>query len=544
LINRKEEIKKKGFRMSLDTDTTENYIPESIRNNTDFSKIKVGIKSLDDAVYRLGDYKKINPRLADKENVLRAIRDGNLIAMKEISNFYFKVSGIYSRLCRYMAYLYRYDWMITPYIVNKESVKPDKITDTFNKALLYLDNFEVKKVFGEIALKVLRNGCYYGYLIPQTDKMVIQELPVEYCRSRFSVNQRPAVEFNMKFFDDFFKDSMQRTKMLKLFPAEFEKGYKAYKEGKLIPDFPGDSSGWYLLDTKSVVKFNINGEDYPLFISVIPYIIDLDAAQELDRKKMAQKLLKIIIQKMPLDKNGDLVFDVEEAQELHNNAVKMLGKAIGIDVLTTFADVDVADMADKNTTTSIDELEKVERSVYNESGTAQNLFNTDGNIALEKSIMNDEASMYNLILQYEAFLNDLLEPYNKSPKKYYFKAQILTTTIYNYKDMAKLYKEQTQLGYSKMLPQIALGQSQSSILANAYFENNILDLVNVFIPPLMSSTMNSDVLNKSKEGSSSSGSNSNSNTTNNTGSDSTGGRPEKSNDEKSEKTIANRESMS
>jgi hypothetical protein len=30
-------------------------------------------------------------------------------------------------------------------------------------------------------------------------------------------------------------------------------------------------------------------------VSVIPHIIDLDAAQELDRKKMAQKLLKIII---------------------------------------------------------------------------------------------------------------------------------------------------------------------------------------------------------------------------------------------------------
>jgi hypothetical protein len=41
-----------------------------------------------------------------------------------------------------------------------------------------------------------------------------------------------------------------------------------------------------------------------------------------------------------------------------------------------------------------------------------------------------------------------------------------------------------------MLPQIALGQTQSAILQNAYFENDILDLVNVFIPPLMSSTMN------------------------------------------------------
>ena len=69
----------------------------------------------------------------------------------------------------------------------------------------------------------------------------------------------------------------------------------AYLNGQLIPDFPGDTSGWYLLDPENTIKFNINGEDYPPFISVIPHIIDLDAAQELDRKKMAQKLLKIII---------------------------------------------------------------------------------------------------------------------------------------------------------------------------------------------------------------------------------------------------------
>jgi hypothetical protein len=59
-----------------------------------------------------------------------------------------------------------------------------------------------------------------------------------------------------------------------------------------------------------------------------------------------------------------------------------------------------------------------------------------------------------------------------------------------------MYKEQMQVGFSKLLPQIAMGQSQSSILANAYFENDLLDLINVFIPPMMSSTMNSDVLNR------------------------------------------------
>jgi hypothetical protein len=184
---------------------------------------------------------------------------------------------------------------------------------------------------------------------------------------------------------------------------------------------------------------------------------------------------------MPLDKNGDLIFDVDEAQELHNNAVKMLGKAIGIDVLTTFADVEVADMADRNAAASIDELEKVERSVYNESGTAQNLFNTDGNIALEKSILDDEANMYNLLLQFESFLNYIINPFiNKNPKKLYYKVQMLPTTIYNYKDMSKLYREQSAVAGSKVLAAVALGQSYSSVLATAKFENEILNISDLF----------------------------------------------------------------
>jgi hypothetical protein len=88
-----------------------------------------------------------------------------------------------------------------------------------------------------------------------------------------------------------------------------------------------------------------------------------------------------------------------------------------------------------------------------------------------------------------------------------------------------------------MLPQIALGQNQSAILANAYFENDILDLVNVFIPPLMSSTMNAEVLNKTKSPGQTNGNGVSQ-------SNNEAGRPEKADDEKSAKTIANIESKS
>lgn len=515
---------------------TRTEIPTNNNGALDYSKIKIGVKALEDAVINFGSLKKINSRFTNKETIQKALMNGDLETLVEASNFYANVSGIYGRLCNHFSSFYRYDWMITPYI-KSDSLKQDKIVKNFEDNLTYLDNFKVKQYFCSVAKKVIVNGSYYGYIIHSNDTAYVQELPQKYCRSRFSVKGKPAIEFQMKFFDDLYREPSQRFAVLKLFPADFQKGYLAYHEGRLPPQFSGDTSGWYLLDPELAFKFSFYDTDYPPFVSVIPHLIDLDAAQELDRKKMAQKLLKIIIQKMPLDKNGELIFDVDEAQALHNNAVRMLGKAIGIDVLTTFAEVDVADLADKSTATSIDELEKVERTVFNESGTAQNIFNTDGNLALEKSILDDEANLYYLIQQFESFLNDIIKPLNKTPKKMYCKVQILPTTIYNYKEMAKLYKEQSQLGYSKMMPQVALGQPQSAILATAKFENDILDLVNVFTPLKSSNTMSAND-QKGANG------NDNNKQKSNPIEEKKTGRSEKPDDEKSEKTIANKESMS
>lgn len=528
-MNIQEKNESKGYSIPLRTDTSEEYAPT--KRNLDFQKIKIGLKSLEDAILiNSGDLKKVNSSLADKQNVLKAINNYDFVAMREISDFFYRTNGIYSRLCKYAANLYRYDWMLTPYF-NESKVNEDKVLTQFYNALTVLDNFNVKMFLGKAAMKVIRYGAYYGYKVPvDAHHIVIQELPANYCRSRFEVNGRPAVEFNMRYFDEMFKDTAQRLKIVQLFPKEFQKGYILYKEGKLPAETTGDKAGWYLLDHNFAFAFNNCGEEVPLFISVIPYLIDLDQAQDLDRKKMAQQLVKIIIQKLPLDKNGDLVFDIDEAADLHNNAVRMLNKAIGVDVLTTFADVQVEDLADKSSVTSVDELEKVERSVYNSSGTAQNLFNTDGNVALEKSIRNDEASLVNLLLQFESFLNLLIADFNKNPKKYSFKVQLLNTTVYNYQELSKSYKDLASSGQcSRLLSSIALGQSQSSLLANAYFETHVLDLASLFIPPLTSSTVNSDALKTIKESESDQ--------------DSKPGRKEKADDEKSEKTLANQESM-
>jgi hypothetical protein len=72
---------------------------------------------------------------------------------------------------------------------------------------------------------------------------------------------------------------------LNLFPDEFKKGYALYKKNKLNNEVSDIGIGWYMLDPESTIKFNFNGGDIPMFVNAIPYLLDLDAAQDLDRRK-------------------------------------------------------------------------------------------------------------------------------------------------------------------------------------------------------------------------------------------------------------------
>nr|DAN97140.1 MAG TPA: portal protein [Caudoviricetes sp.] len=130
----------------------------------------------------------------------------------------------------------------------------------------------------------------------------------------------------------------------------------------------------------------------------------------------------------------------------------MLKNCIGVDVLTTFTDVDSIDLSETASTTSNNNLEEAERTAYNSMGVSRNIFNTDGNLSLEKSILDDESSMRSLLFQFNIFMDRIVARKNLNAKKYNFKFYFLETTQYNYQNLAKVYKEQTQLGFSKMLP--------------------------------------------------------------------------------------------
>jgi hypothetical protein len=150
-------IHNKGFNMAQEVITPTGDL-------TEYGKIKVGLKTVDDAVMELGAFTSKRIPFVSKEEIIRAIATLDYPKMRLLSDFFYSASGIYQTVCNYFAYLYRYDWYIYPENI-KKSVKSDKVIEEYQKLLSYLDNSYIKTLCGKIALKVIKQGCYYGYIV-------------------------------------------------------------------------------------------------------------------------------------------------------------------------------------------------------------------------------------------------------------------------------------------------------------------------------------------------------------------------------------------
>lgn len=487
------------------------------------------------------------------DKMIETTKGTDLKQIRSLSKYFFQTNGVYARAVRYLADIYKYDFLLYPNLdldLEMTDEFSDKILKKFNVLLEHFDNSAIQLMCRKWANTVCIEGCYYGYICDDVnDKLVVQDLPVDFCRSRFLYKGMPLVEFNVQYFDKVTSDQKYREKLLGLFPEEFQVGYRKYKAGKLPAEEQGDDAGWILLDMNRSFKFNFNDEDIPPFLYAIPDIIGLDEVEDLEKEKLLQQIQKILIQKFELDQNGQIPFTMKELQQLNQNAVDMVGDAVGVSVLSTVAEVSLEDLATSNGTESQNNLEAAQNSVYNALGISANLFNTDGNLALEKSIIIDEAYIKPLLLQFEQFFNRYLEwKFNKKDLK--FRMKMLLTSIFNSSDMSSKYENLTKIGFSRFLPMVALGHTQKEVISMAKLEQQIMQLDAYMLPPFSSNTMSSDTWSDIKAqqqqilsggkvtpvGGQADTARSGSVTSDSTGG---AGRPQLPNDKKSDKTIAN-----
>ena len=266
----------------------------------------------------------------DLDEIKSTLAYGEPASLRELSRFAYRYFGIYERVINYYSRLLLFDYVVTPKV--KGNISKNKILNKYNNALSFLDKISIPVNFQYITYKVLKNGAYYGLFRVFDDGITFQELPVEYCRSRYKDSRGiDILEFNLSYFRKITSES-DRQEVLSSFPKEVVKQWERVKNSKNI------TNNWVELDTKVGVVFHF-GDFVPYFVNAIPELLRLDEAQDREGDREAEELQKLLINKMPISsKTGEMIFEPDEAAVMHKGLVDMLSNNKYIDVLTTYGE--------------------------------------------------------------------------------------------------------------------------------------------------------------------------------------------------------------
>ena len=457
------------------------------------------------------------------EEIEQIIRSGDLDSLRQLSRYYYRTNSEYRENIDYLATLPYYDTIVTPIFEEGKGSKA-QIIKAFYNACAFVDDLDIRNTLTRITKAWLINGMYNGILRQIGSKFAIQDLPLEFCRTRFKdYNNLNILEFNVTYFERKFSDDEERARILLTFPEVVQKAWKNWKSKKT-------SDPWVMISSADGgINFCFADDQTPLLIAAIPQLRKLKDAVGREEKRDENELYKLLIQRMPIDNNGELVFELEEVQDIHAGVAEMLKDLDTVDVLTTFGETTLENLQDSSAASqSADRIDKYAKNAWNALGRGSILFNAENSSTLAYSIKKDESLMKGYLNVYSTWIRfQINHRFSRTGLQFGF--EILPTTMFNIKDYQSMYFQGAQYGYSKMRAGVASGIDQLAQLSLMNFENEFLEMSTKMIPLQSAYT--------TPGGESASGSGGSKKTSVTVGNQ--GGRPELPDEEKSEKTQAN-----
>lgn len=485
--------------------------------------------------YRMNESVKTDFTL---EEILQIIRDGDLESVRQLSRYFYRTNSNYHNNVDFLAHLPLYDTVIVP-IFEEGKGSEAQILKNFYAACRYIDQLDCPNLLPHITTEWILTGIYNGILREdEQGKPVVQDLPLEYCRTRFKdFNNLNILEFNLTYFEHF-TDKKTREEVLLTFPKVVQQGWKLWQNHK------NNVETWIAIPPElGGICFCFPTDLMPLLIASIPELKKLDDAIKREETRDENELYKLLIQRMPIDKNGELVFQLEEVADIHESVANMLKDEDTVEVLTTFGETSLENLQDSSAASqSTDRLEKYRKNVWDALGRGEILFNATNSSSLAYSIKKDETLMLAYINVYETWIKYILNT-RFSRKNLFFDFEILPTTRFNQTDMQSTYFRGAQYGYSKMFAGVAMGIKQMDQLSLMNFENNFLHMSEKMVPLQSSYTTSGKTIAENEKKSSTSEQNEVTSQATSDISD-TGGRPELPDEQKSEKTQSNIDSQS
>lgn len=347
------------------------------------------------------------------------------------SDFLMRISPHYNRLNTYFSNMAVFDWGIDLYDV-RENYNVETLKKHYFALASYLEKMNIKHEFSKIMKVLPYQDVFYGVVFDSNQDYFIQPLDNRMCKL-------------CKTQDGLFNYKVNLSSInpinIGAYPEFLQRAYLDYKNG--------DIPNWYIPPSDKQICIKLNSHltyPYPLLISTVRDIFDLDTYKKLKLQSARTDNYKAIMVEVPID---DSTID------------KPL---LTPDTLGVFAELNRESMSDdigiihtlgskgeaisfKDSSNTRNNVADSTDDIYNSGGVSKEMFNgSSSGTALTNSIENDSGLIYAVYRQFERWINRCIKIGKYNKQNYKFAMFLLDITIYNRDKVIDRYQKSCSFG--------------------------------------------------------------------------------------------------
>lgn len=400
--------------------------------------------------------------------------------LRNLSRYLFYRSQVYFRLIMYNATMFDLNsrYVVPPYDMTKDN-NNDKMLKSYYQTLKMLDVMDLQHKMLPVYINNFIEDTFYGCCWLDDTGMFILQIPPEYCKisgQYFTGDYSFSVDMsNYRKFEDIIESLGEPLSSM----------YSAYG---------GNSANrWQPMPDEYAICTKARVESWetvcPVYSGLFLDLINLLDLADIQAIADEQQIYKLIVATIPTlsgtNQPDDWAIDPSTAIDYYNKLVASLPSYAGAAISPI--PLEVLSFADDQTTDTT-KVQNATRSVLNTSGGAQilNSSTISGAEAFKSATKADtEFAISSLLGQTQGFVNRMLSYHISNPAKVKF----FEVSSYTKNALKETLQKDLNYGFTSSLAINALnGFSELDTLALNYFENEVLNVRDRFVPLQTAST--------------------------------------------------------
>ena len=413
-------------------------------------------------------------KLADVELALKYPKRGWKILLAasselmRVSPHYYRMNNLYSNMALFC-------WWIDLYDV-KDGAKAETMKKAYSSLAAKLESMNLKHEFSKIMKVIPYQDIYCGLVFENQSDFFFQQIDYKICEL-------------YQIQDGLYNFRIDLTKIdgtnLAAYPSYVQKAWFDLRDKNANAN-ANINGQWYSPPADKQICLKMNSQwtfPYPILISLIKDILDLDVYKKLKLQSARTDNYKAIAVEVPIDEStvdkplltpDTLGIFAEINRESMTDDIGLIHTLGSNATPISFKD---SSNTRNNVSDAVDEI-------YNSSGISKELGNgSSSGTALTLSVENDSGFIYGLYRQFERWTNRFIKirKYNKPAFKFLF--YLVDVTIFNRDNVSKRYREAVALGVTCIDKYLAtLDMSPSRTLGSFVTHHDIFKFSENFIP--------------------------------------------------------------